>query len=484
MADLEKGIHASHRAGEVRAKPDSIYKAILDGAAEGILIAEIATMRFLFANPAICKMLGYSEEELRGKSVPDLHPRESIESVIAEFQAQARGEKTLASNQPCLKKDGTVFFADICSKKSLLDGIECNIGFFTDVTERKLAKDALRENQQRYQALVENINDWAWELDHNGTFTYSSPAVKNLLGYEPSELIGKTPFDLMPPEEADNMLDIFQRYVEAKQQVVRLESIHLHKQGRQVMMEVSGLPIIDAKGYLVGYRGISRDISERKWAEAIQEREERFKDITYSMADWIWEVDKHGKYTFSSTTAGHILGYEPKEILGKTPFEFMPPAEAERVEKIFQEIATAKKPIVELENWNLTKSGEKVCLLTNGVPFLDEKGELLGYRGVDKDITESKKAEEEIKQQHLHQAAPNPGPAGGGPLGRDRHHRLRRGGGGGSQLGGAAAADVGLRGNRAYQQAFGASQAPGGHAPEGDRRVLQPLPGHQRSFGT
>jgi len=147
-----------------------------------------------------------------------------------------------------------------------------------------------------------------------------------------------------------------------------------------------------------------KDYSERleekveERTRELKESEERFQDIALSSADWIWEGDKNGRYTFASGKVKQILGYVPEEIIGKTPFELMPKEEAERISEIFKKISSEKKPIVDLENWNLTKEGEKICLLTNGVPILNEKGELLGYRGVDKDITERKKAEKALRE--------------------------------------------------------------------------------------
>ncbi|MCD4721188.1 MAG: PAS domain S-box protein, partial [Desulfobacula sp.] len=91
-------------------------------------------------------------------------------------------------------------------------------------------------------------------------------------------------------------------------------------------------------------------------------------------------------------------GYSPDEMIGKTLFEFMPPYEAEKIGEAFNKIVAQKKPITNLENWNISKEGRRVCLLTNGVPFLNENGWLLGFRGVDRDITELKHAEEVLKR--------------------------------------------------------------------------------------
>jgi len=129
----------------------------------------------------------------------------------------------------------------------------------------------------------------------------------------------------------------------------------------------------------------------------LKKSEQRFQDVALSSGDWIWEVDKNNIYTFASGQVKKILGYEPDELIGKTPFDLMPDFEKKRISEIFTKINFKKEQIVDLENWNRTKQGNDVCLLTNGVPIFDEKAELIGYRGVDKDITDRILADEEIR---------------------------------------------------------------------------------------
>jgi len=159
---------------------------------------------------------------------------------------------------------------------------------------------------------------------------------------------------------------------------------------------------------------IVRDVTESKIGDqALHGSEERLRDILFSMADWVWEVDENGIYTYSSEKGETLLGSSREDIIGKTPFDFMPPEEAARVAPIFSEIMANKRVIRDLENWNIGRDGERICLLTNGVPILDENGNLKGYRGVDQNITARKKAEEFLKntlqfQQALLDAVPSP----------------------------------------------------------------------------
>ncbi|NOR80833.1 MAG: PAS domain S-box protein, partial [Methyloprofundus sp.] len=88
---------------------------------------------------------------------------------------------------------------------------------------------SLRASEERYRNLVENSSDWIWEVDQNAVYTYCSPQCNDMLGYRPEELLGKTPFDLMPPEEARRVGEIFQDIVVEKLSFSHVENINLHK---------------------------------------------------------------------------------------------------------------------------------------------------------------------------------------------------------------------------------------------------------------
>lgn len=132
--------------------------------------------------------------------------------------------------------------------------------------------------------------------------------------------------------------------------------------------------------------------------DALRKSEERLKDILFSTADWVWEIDENGRYTYSSIKGNELFDASQEDILGKTPFHFMPSEESERVGKIFSELIEKRVPIRNLENWNIAKNGKRICLLTNGMPIFDKKGDFKGYRGVDINITERKLAEDALKQ--------------------------------------------------------------------------------------
>ena len=268
-----------------------------------------------------------------------------------------------------------------------------------DITERKLAEDALRESEARYRVVFERAGDYVLMLDTElegiPLIMDANEAALSFHGYSRDEIIGK-PITMLEPEmTAETLLE--------RKQLVETEgggiiSVHHHrKDGSGFDAEAYIQPVqIGSKSVLLS---IERDITKRRIAEeALRESEARLRDIIFSSSDFVWEVNVQGYYTYCSEKTEDILGYTPEEMLSKTQFDFMPPEEAVRISKIFQEILAKKERIIDLENWNLHKDGHPVCLLTNGIPLIDKRGNLTGYRGVDKDITERRRGEEALRE--------------------------------------------------------------------------------------
>ncbi len=147
------------------------------------------------------------------------------------------------------------------------------------------------------------------------------------------------------------------------------------------------------------YTYVSGSIDARKQAEAdLRHSEQRFRDIAEVSGDWIWEVDSAGRYTWVSEGVTRMLGYAPQEVVGKTPFDFMAAREAQAIGMSFAHIVARKAPFSDLENVVLGKDGVPHVTLTSGTPILDADGELLGYRGIDRDISARRTAEQRISR--------------------------------------------------------------------------------------
>jgi PAS domain S-box-containing protein len=192
----------------------------------------------------------------------------------------------------------------------------------TTVAQRRPAEEhsGLLEVEEKFRALVETSSDWIWEVDAKSVYTYASPKVRDLLGYEPEEIVGKTPFDLMPPKEAARVASLMSPIMAAGVPFADLENLNRHKGGRLVYLETSGVPIFDAAGKLRGYRGIDRDVTERKRAaEALRESEEKHRLLFETMAQGVVYQAADGQVISANPAAERILGLALDQMKGRTP---------------------------------------------------------------------------------------------------------------------------------------------------------------------
>ena len=261
---------------------------------------------------------------------------------------------------------------------------------------RKQAEASLQASESKYHAIFDNVQDVFYQTTLEGIVLEISPSIKHFLEFYREEIVGNSVSALYFDSSKRQML-LSKLTADGEVQDYELEL--KTKAGKLKYASINARLIFDANGKPDHIDGALRDITERKLAEeALHQSEERLQDIIFSMGEWIWELDENGVYTYSSQKGFDYFGPIRENVIGKTPFDFMLPDEAKRMAGIFMEIIKNKAPIKDLENWNITASGDIICLLTNGVPILDEQGNLKGYRGVDKDITERKRAEDILKK--------------------------------------------------------------------------------------
>ena len=278
---------------------------------------------------------------------------------------------------------------------SELEELRHRVGEFQESeTELKRAEKTLQQSEERFRILVETTTDWFWEVDENAVYTYSSPKIRDILGYEPEEILGKTPFALMALEEADRVAHIFAPYATSRRPFNLLENTNVHKDGHLVVLETSGIPIFDVKGVFRGYRGIDRDITERKQAEqAIRASEMRLRTAIESLPFDFFIIDDNGRYVMQNSTCRDRWG----DVIGKRTEDLEVDEDNLTLWLNNNRRAFAGEVIrgeVELKGRGGRGSFYNIIApVTEG----DQVREILG---VNIDITERKRAEEELRQAH------------------------------------------------------------------------------------
>jgi len=272
-------------------------------------------------------------------------------------------------------------------------------GTVEDITKRKQAEEALIESEEKYRALFETSLYGISLLDLNGKIIFANKQVVKLFGYnQASEFIGLNGFGLIHPEDKPKMDLYFKEFITTGV-IANCEVRSLKKDGSEFIGEYSATIIKNANGDPVYMMDVVRDITEHKRAEeALKKSELRFEQISENAQESIWEVDSNGLYTYISPVIKELLGYEAEEIIGHKYFYDLFEPESKEVMKQRAIGAFARKECFRnFINCNIHKDGRKVILSTSGVPILDKENTLIGYRGVDIDITERIHAEELLK---------------------------------------------------------------------------------------
>lgn len=423
--DITERKKAEERVIESEKKYRGLYESISDGVMKVGVDGRITDV-----NQALASMLGWSREELAKLSYMDLTPPQlrPIEEDILNTQVFSRGSSEY--EKEFLTKQGHLLPASV--KAWLVKDVEDRPAgfwaFIKDLTETRDAERKILNSENLFNALTLSLPGTFYVIDKNGKMLKWNRALEDITEYTRSEIQNMHPVDFFEASERNLIREKLESAF--KLGAAEVEAGLITRDGRKIPFHFRAVVVrIDGEPFLVG---TGTDISRWKKAEAalknvqaeleakvsertreilevnrrLKKSEERFRVLVETTSDWVWEIDSNGIYTYVSPKVREILGYGPDEILGRTPFDLMPPGEAEKIGATFSKIVALKRPFALLENRNIHKDGREVILETSGAPILDPAGNLLGYRGMDRDITGRKleEAEKNRIQQQLIQS--------------------------------------------------------------------------------
>jgi PAS domain S-box-containing protein len=293
-----------------------LQSTVLESAANAIVITD-REGRILWVNPAFTRLTGYAMEEARGQTLRLLKSGQHEAAIYQALWETILSGRVWHGEMVNRRKDGSLYTAEqtITPVREPGGQISHFIGISQDVTERKRTEAALRESEEKFRNLVENTSDWVWEINERGLYTYVSPRVRDILGYAPEELLGKTPFDVMPADEAKRVAEIFAPISGRMEPFVLLDNVNLHKAGHRVVLETSGVPIFDSQGRWRGYRGIDRDITSRKTAEeTLAKRTRQLEALREVTGEITQELDLTAVLRLITRRAEELVGGESGAI--------------------------------------------------------------------------------------------------------------------------------------------------------------------------
>jgi PAS domain S-box-containing protein len=390
------------QAEEKLRKSEEIYRVIsglVTSFAYSIFVESTKKFRPEWVSGKYHKITGYTLEEVAtGGGWESIVYPEDIPVVKARRARLLSGESDTSEFRIVTKKGKICWLRDYAV--SFWDDNHHRIvqitGAAQDITKRKQAEEALRESEEKYRLILENSSSAIQHIDTEGKFVLMNRVGIKYLGLEAKDVIGKSIYDIFP-ETADFHMQRFTEIMKAGKGDKFEDSFEVSSGKHWFLSDIQ--PVIDDSGNIRGVQIIGDDITERKQAEEkLRESEERFRSLAENISDCIWEGDENDIITYVSPNVKDVLGYEPDEMIGKRGYDFMPPEEREYRKKKDKETLKSRKPFKGVENKNYHKDGRAIEVESSGVPVFDTKGNFRGYRGIDRDITERKQAEEKLRE--------------------------------------------------------------------------------------
>ena len=388
-------------------KSEENLSVTIDSIGDGMIAADTEG-RITRINPVAEKLTGWTFGEAVGQLMDEVFRIVSAESrqVVENPGLRALREGAavgLTNHMVLINRNGTeTQIADSAAPIYNLDGkIIGVVMVFRDVTELYAKEEVIRKSERKYRAFFETSVDAMLIIEGDKFVDCNDAAVRMLRYDEKRGLLNTHPSKLSPATQPDGQPS----FVKAEEMMAlarehgghRFEWMHLRKDGTEIPIEVSLTAIESTQGMQL--HTVWRDLSDRKRSEAaVLASEEKYRGLVEASSDWIWELDEEGKFSYASPQVERILGYKPQELIGRSFYAPMPPEQKERIENLFEPMWQNALPVVAMGNTNLHKDGHKVILETSATPILNEVGQVIGYRGIDRDITKRKQAEERLRE--------------------------------------------------------------------------------------
>jgi PAS domain S-box-containing protein len=397
---LVRDISERKRAEDELRASEERFRILVDHASDAFFLYNEDGV-VLDVNRQACESLGYRRDELIGMTAFDYGP--DLTPVLLErIRERLRTGKTVTYNGRHRRKDGTVFPVEVRIRPLWREGQLLAVSLDRDITQRKRAEDELRASEERFRTLVQFSFDVYWETDAQHRSVRQESDERLAYARVP---IGKTRWEF-PYLEPD--AEAWRKHRETLDAHLPFRDFELARpapDGGKSYWSISGLPVFDERSRFIGYRGVGRDITERKKAEhELRESEERFRTLVQFSFDVYWESDAQHRFTRQVFAEGLADAPAPGSEIGKTRWEvphLEPDAEGWRKHR---ETLDAHLPFRDFELARPAPDGGKRYVSVSGLPIFDDTGRFVGYRGVGRHITERRRAEEALRRSEAYLA--------------------------------------------------------------------------------
>jgi PAS domain S-box-containing protein len=369
--------------------------------------------RWLFVNRSLADLLGYSEEELKGRAFQTLtHPDDVPQNLVLLQRALSGEIDRYTMEKRLLHASGETVW--VLLTVALVRGDDRAplylVTQYQDLTARKRAEVQLRESEERYRQVVETAHEGICIVDPNGRIAYANTRLGTLLMARPEDLIGHPIFEFMAPDHAFYARS---RFARRQRGISEVEDLVLRRaDGGALHVRTSASSLIAGNGVFSGAVYMLTDVTERYAAEQRVAASERyFRALTEQSSEVVCVVDEHAVFQYANLAWGPLLGYQPQEVVGRLAFDFIAPEDLERVKTLFAEIVRAPDTVISAEFALIHRDGTRRVLSGIGRNMLNDPA----VRGIvvnSYDITDRRRAEQALhasEARFSHIAANVPG---------------------------------------------------------------------------
>lgn len=403
LLGIARDVTARKQAEEALRESEERYRTILDNILEGYHEVDLAG-RFQSCNESFLKMLGYSREELIGTSYKKYTvDEENANKIFQAYNRMYRTGEPVEGLECCMRgKDGERRILE-ASALLIRKGNADPTGFraiVRDITERKRMEEALRESEERYRTILDEMEEGYHEVDLAGNFTFFNEAFLRIFGYSGEEMLG-TNYSVYAADEeiAKRVYRAYNQMYKTGAPLKRYEWDVIRKDGARRTHEFCASLLRDSKGCPIGFRGIVRDVTEhRRAVKALKESEEKYRSILESMNDGYFEADLWGNMTFFNPILPKFLGYTREEMAGMNHRVYLDAENAEVVERNCLRLLRGDIPSITVSHEVVKKDGTRAHVETLFSLLKNSDGKVIGFRGINRDITERKRLEAQLRQ--------------------------------------------------------------------------------------
>ncbi len=390
-----KRLEETLRANEER------FRLLFDEGPLGAVISD-ADLVIQRANQAMCDMLGYTKQELEGRSILDLsHPDDVPASLDLRRRVRQGTQQKYELEKRYLTKAGETIWVRITAAGIRdRDGkLAHNIGLIENITERKRFEEALQASEEQFRLLFEEAPLGAAITDTGLTVLRANQALCRLLGYTKEELEGKCIADLSHPEDLAACLQIAKNVSEGPHSKYELEKRYVTKAGETIWVRLTAGAIRDRSGKVVHKLGLFENITERKRAEeALRQSEEHFRFLADSIPNLVWAALPDGSVVYNNARALEYMGTSQEGAQGDRWARYLHPDDVERVTETWQAAVAERRDYRSELRMRRASDGEYRWHLVRARPLQDENGRVIRWFGTATDIHDLRMAEAALRE--------------------------------------------------------------------------------------